>query len=327
MAFLDRVIAVMARFLWHIMGFTLTLVILVTLGASYYMVHVITTPERSSEEAEYNFMYSEYPYLRPWMSRLNSKDQFKDIYILSKDSVKLHAYYIPSERQTANTAILVHGHKCSARRMLHLAYMYQHDLKFNVLLPDLRGHGLSGGNSIQMGWNDRKDLQQWIGIADDIFQTPDSLARIVLHGISMGAAATMMTAGEDTPSNVKCFVEDCGYTDVFDEASHVLKTQYNLPKFPIVFISNLMNKHINGWSFSEASALEAVKRCNKPMLFIHGGADTYVPPRMVHELYSAKANNKMIYEPKGVMHARSYHDHQKEYTRNVQAFLNMYYYK
>ena len=39
----------------------------------------------------------------------------------------------------------------------------------------------------------------------------------------MGAATTMMTAGEDTPDQVKCFVEDCGYASVWDIFSNELK--------------------------------------------------------------------------------------------------------
>ena len=41
-------------------------------------------------------------------------------------------------------------------------------------------------------------------------------AKIVLHGVSMGAATTMMTTGEDLPENVVLAIEDCGFTSVYD---------------------------------------------------------------------------------------------------------------
>ena len=63
-----------------------------------------------------------------------------------------------------------------------------------------------------MGWLDREDILRWI----DFILADDPQAEIVVHGISMGAATTMMTAGEDTPENVKVFIEDCGYTSVWD---------------------------------------------------------------------------------------------------------------
>ena len=52
--------------------------------------------------------------------------------------------------------------------------------------------------------------------------------RIVIHGISMGAATTMMTAGEETPDAVKVFVEDCGYTSVWDVFSSELSLRLSL---------------------------------------------------------------------------------------------------
>ncbi len=55
---------------------------------------------------------------------------------------------------------------------------------------------------------------QWIDIAPALFG--DSLQAVV-HGISMGAATTMMLSGEKLPAYIRCFVEDCGYTSVWDQ--------------------------------------------------------------------------------------------------------------
>ena len=65
----------------------------------------------------------------------------------------------------------------------------------------------SGGPAIQMGWKDRLDVMQWMHIANQIYG--DS-TQMVVHGISMGGATTMMVSGEAQPYFVKCFVEDCG---------------------------------------------------------------------------------------------------------------------
>ena len=43
-----------------------------------------------------------------------------------------------------------------------------------------------------------------------------------------------------------------------------------------------------GYSFTEASALAQVARCEKPMLFIHGTADDFIPYEMMDTLYNAK---------------------------------------
>ena len=38
----------------------------------------------------------------------------------------------------------------NAIRMMMIGYLYNKKLDFNILLPDLRDTGLSGGNAIQM---------------------------------------------------------------------------------------------------------------------------------------------------------------------------------
>ena len=207
--------------------------------------------------------------------------------------------------------------------MLHIGYLYNHDLGYNILLPDLRNSGKSEGTHIQMGWNDRLDVMRWMNIADSIF---GGNTKMVVHGISLGGAATMMVAGEKQPPYVKAYVEDCGYTSVWDELKHEINQDYGLPDMPFLYIADLFCQLEYDWGFKEASAIEQIKKCDTPMLFIHGGADTFVPTEMVYRLYQAKPRNKEIWVLPGVMHARSYHDKRKEYTETVRDFLSMYIY-
>ncbi len=301
------------------------LILLVTFGTSYFIVWWGLSPQKSNEKDHYDYMYSEYPYLKQWVRRLNANQQLCDTTIISDDSLRLHGYYIPADRPTMNTAIVIHGHKNSAIGMLHIAYMYSKNMHFNVLLPELRAHGASEGDHIGMGWEDRKDIVRWVAEAPKIFGN-DSL-RIVVHGISMGAATTMMYAGDETPDYVLCFVEDCGYTSVWDAFCYVAKTRYHLPSFPFMNIANWMSRQKYGLDFDEASALEQVKKTEKPMLFIHGKNDHYVPFEMVHQLYEAKPRNKQIWEAPNARHARAYHDYPRDYTEQVAAFVKSYFYK
>ena len=93
----------------------------------------------------------------------------------------------------------------------------------------------------------------------------------------MGAATTMCVSGDPTPSYVRCFIEDCGYTSVWDEYSQEMKKRFGLPEFPMLHITSALVKARYGWSFKEASPLNQVAKCRKPMLFIHGSNDKFVP--------------------------------------------------
>ncbi|MDO4672752.1 MAG: alpha/beta hydrolase, partial [Porphyromonadaceae bacterium] len=77
--------------------------------------------------------------------------------------------------------------------------------------------------------------------------------------------------------------------------AYKLKQMYHLPAFPYIYTASLLNKMVNGWYFSDANPLKAVSNCTKPMLFIHGESDTYVPTWMVYKLYDAKPMPKDLW--------------------------------
>lgn len=112
-----------------------------------------------------------------------------------------------------------------------------------------------------MGWKDRLDVLQWMNITNSIFG--DS-TQMVVHGISMGGATTMMVSGEEQQPFVKCFVEDCGYTSVWDEFSHELKSSFGLPPFPLMYTTSWLCEKKYGWNFKEASSLKQVAKCQLP---------------------------------------------------------------
>ena len=152
---------------------------------------------------------------------------------------------------------------------------------------------------------------------------------MVVHGISMGAATTMMASGEVGHAQyqqpfIKCFVEDCGYTSVWDEFRGELEEQFGLPAFPLLHTASWLCRQEYGWDFQEASALEQVKKCALPMLFIHGDADTFVPTWMVYPLYEAKPEPKELWIVPGTTHAMSYKDYPQEYTERVKKFVGKY---
>ncbi|WP_321437988.1 alpha/beta hydrolase [uncultured Bacteroides sp.] len=294
----------------------------ITWGSFYMLDYSLTSNHNGKDETEsYKYMYDNYPYLHQWVDSLNQASALKDTFIIGNENKKLHAYYIAANHPTRKTAVLIHGYTDNAIRMLMIGHLYNHEMNYNILLPDLQAHGRSEGDVIQMGWKDRLDIIKWINVAKAIYG--DSI-NIVVHGISMGAATTMMVSGETLPANVKCFVEDCGYTSVWDEFSQELKKRFDLPAFPLLNSTSLLCKIKYGWTFKEASPLDQVKKCHLPMFFIHGNADTYVPTWMVYPLYEAKSAPKNLWIVPGAEHAKSYKQNPKMYLAKVKAFTDSY---
>lgn len=305
-----------------IVGIVVVLLVILILGASFYLLNVSlkTQVTETNEKDAYEYLFKR-DYLIAWVDSLNRESALIDTFIVSDDGVKLHALYIRSANNSPNTALLIHGYTDNAIRMLMIGHLYNKEMGYNVLLPDLRGQGESKAEYVQMGWKDRLDILRWMDVALDLY---GDTTNMVVHGISMGGATTMMTSGEKVPSNVKCFVEDCGYTSVWDEFKYELKQRYSLPSFPLLNTASLLSDVKLGWNFKEASALEQIKKCDKPMFFIHGDKDTYVPTYMVYELYDAKPGEKELWVVPGVEHANSYWDHTDEYVQKTKQFVTKY---
>lgn len=300
------------------------LVAVVTGGSFYMLDYSLGAPkDRGDVNEMYSILYSRVPDMKPWVDSLNREKLLKDTFMTMANGERQHAIYLRGDSACGRTAIVVHGYHDFAIKFLYLAMMYHEGLGYNVLMPDLHAHGLSDGNDIQMGWKDRLDVMQWAEAAERMFR--DSVpSQMVVHGVSMGAATTMGVSGEQLPEYFKCFVEDCGYTSVWDEFEEQLRAQFSLPAFPILYTTSLLCDMKYGWSFGEASPLNQVAKCRLPMFFIHGANDTFVPTAMVHRLYAAKQQPKEIWIAPGSEHARSYVDHPAEYTRKVSAFVSKY---
>lgn len=302
---------------------TLLVILIIIAGGSFYMLSYALTPEKriNNENASFEYVTTEYPYTKNWLDSLRNTSALKDTFIINKEGKRLHAYFAAARKPTRKTAVIVHGYTDNAIRMLMIGYLYNHDLDYNILLPDLQYHGQSEGSAIQMGWKDRIDVLKWMDVAHHIYG--DS-TEMVVHGISMGAATTMMLSGESQKQYVKCFVEDCGYTSVWDEFSHELKERFHLPDFPLMYTSSLLCQWKYGWGFKEASALNQVQKATLPMLFIHGDEDTFVPTWMVYPLYEEKRGEKELWVVTGAKHGVSYKENKEAYTQKVKEFVGKY---
>ena len=242
--------------------------------------------------------------------------------LTADDGLTLHGVYY-ANAETADThrwALVLHGYRGDYTGALQLAAPY-YEAGYQVIAPDLRACGESEGDYVGMGWLDREDILRWI----DFILADDPQAKIVIHGISMGAATTMMTAGESTPDNVKAFVEDCGYTSVWDIFSSELQLRFGLPESPILYTASGVARLRAGYSFTEASALAQVARCEKPMLFIHGTADDFIPYEMMDTLYNAKpGDNKAELTAEGAGHGEAMYALGDSYWDTVFDFIAPY---
>ncbi len=305
----------MKKFIWTLAVVAIIFVVAL-IGGGFYMLDYSLAPDPNRMETDscYRQQFENYPESKEWVDSLRRTNALRDTFLTMPTGERHHAFFV--DRGVERTAIVIHGWRDCAIKFLWLARIYEHELGYNVLMPELHACGESDGDAIQMGWKDRLDVMHWL----ETFQADT----MVVHGVSMGAATTMMLSGMQMPDGIKDlrFVEDCGYTSVWDEFSGQLKEQFGLPPFPLMYVTSLLCRMQYGWSLSDASAIEQVKKCSYPMLFIHGSTDSFVPTWMVNPLYEAKQGEKAIWIADGAEHALSYREHKAEYIGKIKSFVH-----
>lgn len=305
--------------LWKWLLIIIGVLLVIDIGAGMYFFHVAEVRgPKSFISCEKTLKNDPLRKQKEWYQNVK-KEQWT--MTSATGNLKLKAYYIPAEHQTNKTVVMAHGFLQSKEAEGAPAAMF-HELGYNVLAPDDRAHGESEGKLIGYGWTDRRDYIKWM---NKLLKTEGKNQQIVMYGVSMGGATTMMVSGEaDVPKQVKAYVEDCGYTSVDDEITYQAKSMYHLPKYPLVPTVSLISKIRAGYDYSEASALKQLAKNKKPMLFIHGSNDTFVPTSMLEPLYNATKGPKEKYVVKGAKHAEAMNTNYKKYKQTVEKFLDEY---
>ncbi len=239
--------------------------------------------------------------------------------IKNRKDETLHAAEFRNPSNSNVWAITVHGWTNVHRELSSYAMEY-YRRGFNVLMPDLRGHGESEHKYVSMGWLDRLDIVDWVNSI--VKENPN--AKIIIHGVSMGAATTMMTTGETLPENVIFAVADCGFTSVKDIMVDQTKRKYHLPVPLTVPVGSLVNRLMNGFFFGKGSAVEQLKKSKTPTLFIHGDKDNFVLPENLGKVYSACAAEKDMFVVEGAEHAVSNIWFHELYWNKVDEFMSKY---
>ena len=241
----------------------------------------------------------------------------EDVWIRSKDGLKLHGTYFPGNGGT-KAVICFHGYTSKGLNDYGSLSYYYLNHGFRMLLIDERAHGDSEGTYIGFGTMDRLDGLEWVRWM--IEKTGDD-AQILLHGNSMGGATVCMMGGMDLPRQVKGIVSDCAFTSARDVFTHVLHSMYHLPAFPMIQIADRVNRKKAGYGLDDCNAAREVRKAKVPFLFIHGDEDIFVPCWMCEEIYKNCASPKTKLIVKGAGHGESYYKDTEGYEEALNVFI------
>lgn len=298
------------------------LLLLMLIAGGWYLCDVtlkrgvtVFAAKNNTNDSELNTMSRRAEQYRAFM-----EDNSADEYMTNDEGMRLHALKITSDQNSDKWIIVCHPYRSRARNMGAMCSSFA-EWGYNVLALDARAHGNSNGKMIGMVWMERSDIMLWIEKL--LAEHPN--AEIALYGVSMGGAAVACVSGEILPPQVKCIIEDCGFSSVLKILKMHQRRMFKLPSFPLLYVSTLICRLRAGYFFGEASAAAQVAKCRLPILMIHGLDDKFVPPEMLNDMYNAAKCEKQKLLIPGAQHGESEAVAPELYRKTIKAFLGKHF--
>ena len=243
-----------------------------------------------------------YPQMIEWTKRSRATPH-KKVEITTFDGLTLRGRYYEFSPD-APIEIMMHGYHGNLERDLSGGIFRALNIGHSVLTYDHRGSGLSDGNTLTFGINESRDCRRWI---DFVLKEINPGAKIILSGVSMGAATAMITSGyDDLPENIVGIVADCGYTSAKDIIKKVIREMKLPPNILYPFVK-LGARLYGGFNLDEFSPIEQVAKSKIPTIFVHGDQDFFVPIDMSERNFEASnATKKELYIVEGAAHGLAY---------------------
>src|ERR1700720_4613502 len=237
------------------------------------------------------------------MANSNSAD-LTDVSIPASDGVILRAWNLQPRKTFTNAVVLSHGLSDNRAGMIAYAQFFlRHG--YEVLMPDARAHGVSGGEIATYGIREANDLHRWL----DWLELNKHPTCLYGFAESMGAAELLQSlqsesrfcavAAESPFSTFRQIAYD-RVGQFFQTGPWLGRTVFR-PIVECAFIYAKWRYHLN---FDLDSPEKAVKSTKVPVLLIHGQLDSNIPVR--HSRKIAAGNRDVaLWEVLGADHCEA----------------------
>ncbi|KAL6526531.1 hypothetical protein OROGR_015621 [Orobanche gracilis] len=221
--------------------------------------------------------------------------QRKDLGLVnSRGDVLQCSHYMPIVRPEGNPlpcVIYCHGNS-GCRTDASEAAIILLPSNITVFTLDFSGSGLSGGEHVTLGWNEKDDLKAVV----DYLRGDGNISLIGLWGRSMGSVTSLMYGAED-PS-IAGMVLDSPFSDLVDLMMELVDTyKVRLPKFTVKFAIYYMRRAIQKkakFDITNLNTIKVAKSCFVPVLFGHAIDDDFIQPHHCDRIFDAYVGEKNI---------------------------------
>nr|CAD1833650.1 unnamed protein product [Ananas comosus var. bracteatus] len=252
------------------------------------LVNFIIRPPRADYSPKDDLLDEEFMLKGRWFRR-------KDLEVTNGRGKKLQcSHYMPlviPEGKSLPCVIYCHGNS-GCRADASEAAIILLPSNITVFTLDFSGSGLSEGEHVTLGWNEREDLRAVV----DYLRTDGNISCIGLWGRSMGAVTSLMYGAED-PS-IAGMVLDSPFSNLVDLMMELVDTyKYPLPKFTVKLAIQHMRKIIKkkaNFDIMDLDSIPVAQRCFVPALLGHATDDDFIRPHHSDRIYESYMGDKNI---------------------------------
>ncbi|WVZ57003.1 hypothetical protein U9M48_007451 [Paspalum notatum var. saurae] len=252
------------------------------------LVNFIIRPPRADYSPNDDLLEQEFMLKGRWFQR-------KDLEVKNDQGKKLQcSHYMPvvmPEGKALPCVIYCHGNS-GCRADASEAAIILLPSNITVFTLDFSGSGLSEGEHVTLGWNEREDLKAVV----NYLRTDGNVSCIGLWGRSMGAVTSLMYGAED-PS-IAGMVLDSPFSNLVDLMMELVDTyKYPLPKFTVKLAIQHMRKIVKrkaSFDIMDLDTIQVAKRCFVPALFGHATEDDFILPHHSDKIYESYMGDKNI---------------------------------
>lgn len=249
--------------------------------------------------------------------------QFEDATIQTPDHITLRAWYFQPAKWNGGAVILLHGVADTRAGVAgHAMFLLQNG--YATLLPDARGHGESGGDSITYGWKERHDVKQW----SEWLHSTKHTERLYGLGESMGAAILIQASVVEP--RFHAIVAECSFSSFRDVAYYRVAQLAGFeqraewmfaPLIEPAFLYTRTRYHVD---LDQSSPVGALRFSHTPVLLIHGTADSNIPFSHSQVLGRTRPANTELWLVSGAVHTQAHHREPEEYERRVLEWFHRF---
>ena len=242
--------------------------------------------------------------------------EYENIEFTTSDGLTLRGVWVPAAASD-KAVIILHGHGTSYDFDVYRAPAL-HEAGFNVLLFDFRAHGRSEGRRMTFGYEERRDV---LGAIEFLHQR--GMKHIGLLGFSYGGMAAMIFAGGQ--AGVEAVISDGGPARI-RTAIAVRGVELGFPLWlmrPLAWlIVGMTSIRLRANLFQYEPIRWVGKISPRPILFIHGDRDQYLPD--FDQLYAAANQPKELWRLPEVVYCNASQYYPEEHARRVIEFFKQY---